>query len=318
MAKSLQDITNAWGNWMNKKHNGGGIKFTASTKYSDQEFFLKNYYERQVKAQMLDIQYAADDTPQLEDKLTADTGRLHNDTDVTQTSTFTKSFSTTQSFTWSVTEQLSIGTEVSATVGIPDVASAGAKVTTDLTLSSTQGATQSETQEWKVEMPIQIPPHSIITPTLVIKTKKYDVRWVGKCKLTGYVAIWFNNKVKLPGSAKEHWLYFIPIQRVFSDCVSHNIIDTAGYENIGRAVLARSAGVFRGSQGVDYSVRITQAPLAPKSTHLAAAGRVATASLMAPQLDQLAATPVDLVADYTVPIDSDGTSALIGVDPVNS
>ena len=121
----MQDITNAWGNWMNKKHNGGGIKFTASTKYSDQEFFLKNYYERQVQSQMLDIQYAADDTLQPEDKLTADTGSLRNDTNVTQTSTFAKSFSTTQSFTWSVTEQLSIGTEVSATVGIPDVASAG-------------------------------------------------------------------------------------------------------------------------------------------------------------------------------------------------
>ena len=318
MAKSLQDITNAWGNWMNKKHNGGGIKFTASTKYSDQEFFLKNYYERQVHSQMLDIQYALDDTPQAEDNLNAYKAELRNDSSVTQTPRFAKSYSTTQSFAWSVTEQLSIGTEVSTTVGVPDVASVGGKVTTDLTLSSTQGAEQSETQEWEVDMPVLVPPRTIVTATLVIKMKKYDVRWVGKCKLTGYVAIWFNNKVKLPGSAKEHWLYFVPIQRVFNDCVSHNIIDTTGYETSGRAVLARSAGVVRGSQGVDYSVDIKEVPMAPKSDLLAAAGQAATASLLAPQLGQRVAAPVDLVEEYSVPIDSDGTSAFIGVDPVNS
>ena len=148
--------------------------------------------------------------------------------------------------------------------------------------------------------------------------KKYDVRWVGKCKLTGYVAIWFNNKVKLPGSAKEHWLYFIPIQRVFNDCVSHNIIDTKGYETIGRAVLARSAGIFRGSQGVDYNVTIKTVPMSSENGIFAAAGQVGTASLLAPQLGQRAAAPVDPVEEYSVPIDSDGTSAFIGVDPMDS
>jgi len=318
MAKSLQDITNAWGNWMNKKYNGGGIKFTASTKYSDQEFFLKNYYERQVQSQMLDIQYAADGVPTQGGTSSSATGCIRNGSSMMQEESYEETISVTKSFTWSVTEQLSIGTEVSATVGVPDVASVGAKVTTDLTLSSTQGATHSETRDQKIGMSVKVPPYTIVRPTAVILTKQYDMPWVSKCKLTGYVAIWFNNKVTLPGSAKEHWLYFVPIQRVFSECVRHNIIDTAGYENTGGAVLARSAGVFKGSQGVDYFIDIKEEPILPEGTHLTTVGQAATASRMAPQLDQLAATPVDLVADYSVPIDSDGSIALIGVDPVNS
>lgn len=172
-----------------------------------------------------------------------------------QQNTFQETSTSTQSFTWSITESLSIGIEISATEGVPAVASSSQKVTVSLSLSSTQGATSSNTQTWQVNTPINVPANSSVKADMVISSQSYDVNFTASVLLQGYVAIWNNDKVN------GHWLWFHPIDSVFQDCISNNIIDTSGYSIASGGVMTQATGIFSGSQGISVGVTAYQYPL---------------------------------------------------------
>lgn len=267
MAKSLQEITDTWANWMNGRYSGGGIRFTASTRYSNNSE-LDAYHQYQTNPSDQTITFdpnAPDPTP---GQAFSQATNYENDTSLQQTVTYTQSMQTSKSFTWSVTELLSIGLEVSITAGTPAVAQIGAKVTTNLTLSSTQGASESEQQTWTVANPYNVAPHTSLQATLVVTTQQYNVNWGATVTLRGCVAIWFNNKIELwPGSG-YHWLWFIPVQSVIADCQANNLIDTTGYTVIGDGIFAKSSGVFTGGQGLSTSVKVKESPLHPEAASL--------------------------------------------------
>ena len=207
MPNSLQDITNAWGNWMNKQYDGGGVKFTASTNYSAHSE-LDDYHDHQVVTDQQPIVYdpnASAPTPGTMNLVTSD---YVNNTSVQQSHTFSQSETTEQSFTWSISEDLSVGIEVSVSAEMPEVAQVDTKVTTNLDVSSTQGQTFDSTQTWEVSEPIICPPYKTVHATMVVSTQDYDINWSGICKLTGSVAIWFNDQIKLPTSNNSHHLFF--------------------------------------------------------------------------------------------------------------
>ncbi|MBJ6110772.1 ETX/MTX2 family pore-forming toxin [Hymenobacter sp. BT523] len=249
---SLQQITDAWGNWYSSQH-GTSCRFTASTNYGSQSF-LDNYHQYQTNVQVQDIVYTSN-TPPVGGSEVAYQLWYDNGTSVQQQNTFQETQTSQQSFTWSITESLSVGIEISATEGVPAVASSSQKVTVTLGLSSTQGQTKTNTQTWSVNSPINVPANSSVKADMVISTQSYDVNFTQAVLLQGSVAIWNNDKVN------GHWLWFIPIQSVFQDCLDHNIIDTSGYSIVSGGVTTQATGVFQGSQGVSVGVTAKQYPL---------------------------------------------------------
>lgn len=250
--KSLQQITDAWGNWFSKK-NGTSCRFTASTNYGSQSF-LNDYHQYQTSAIVQNIVYDGN-SPPVGGSTVAYELWYDNGTSVQQQNIFQETNTSTQAFTWSITEALSIGVEVSATEGVPAVASSSQKVTVTLSLSSTQSKTTTNTQTWQVNTPINVPANSSVKADMVISSQSYDIKFTESVLLQGSVAIWNNDKVN------GHWLWFYPIASVFQDCISNNIIDTSGYSIVAGGVMTQAKGVFTGSQGISVGVTANQYPL---------------------------------------------------------
>lgn len=254
--KSLQEVTDAWGAWYSKK-NGTTCRFTASTNYGSQSD-LSAYKQYQVSAVCQAISYDGNSPPTGSSVSTYELW-YDNGSSVQNQQTFTKTATSTQTFTWSITEALSIGVTISATEGVPSVASSTQSITATLSLSSTQGQTVTNTQTWSVNSIVNVPPNSSIKADMIISQENYDINFTQDVKMSGYVAIWNNDKVN------GHWLWFIPISSVFQDCVDNNIIDTTGYTNLGNAVSVQASGVFTGSQGVSVGVSVNEYPLRTSS-----------------------------------------------------
>ncbi|WP_347218257.1 ETX/MTX2 family pore-forming toxin [Chryseobacterium sp.] len=249
---SLQQITDAWGNWYSKQH-GTTCRFTASTNYGSQSF-LDDYHQYQVNTTTQSIVYDGNSLPTNGSDVAFET-IYNNNTQVANQQSLIETETSTQAFEWSITEALSIGVEISATEGVPAVASSTQKVTVNLSLSSTQKSTVTNTQSWSVNTMLTIPAQSSVKADIVIGTQSYNINFTVTVMLNGYVAIWNNDKVN------GHWLWFIPITQVFSDCIANNIIDTSGYDIVGSGVSTTASGVFTGSQGVNVVVNTIQYPL---------------------------------------------------------
>ncbi|MEZ0609291.1 ETX/MTX2 family pore-forming toxin [Fibrella sp. WM1] len=271
MATSLQDITNAWGNWMNKQYNGGGVKFTASTNYS-QHSELDDYRQYEVQANQQPIVYDPNAPAPQPGTVSSVHSQFRNSSSIPQTYTYKQEETTEQSFTWSVTEDLSIGIEVSASVEVPTVAELGTKVTTTVSFSASQQFSTNHSQTWSVEQPVTAPPMTILDTTMVIGTQSYNINWSANCLLTGYVAIWFNDKIKLSGSNDTHHLYFVKIEKVFNDCKQNNLISikSSEYAINNSSVSAFSSGTFYGGQGVGVQIQVDEQSIGGPSASLAA------------------------------------------------
>lgn len=254
---SLQQITDAWGKWYSQQH-GTTCRFTASTDYSSQSF-LNDYHQYQVSTTTQNIVYDSNSLPTNGSDVAFET-IYNNNTQVSNQQSLIETETSTQAFEWSITEALAIGVEISATEGVPAVASSTQKVTVNLSLSSTQKSTVTNTQSWSVNTMLTIPPQSSIKADIVIGTQSYNINFTVSVMLNGYVAIWNNDKVN------GHWLWFIPITQVFSDCIANNIIDTSGYDIVGGGVSTTASGVFTGSQGVNVVVNTIQYPLNSNDT----------------------------------------------------
>jgi len=249
---SLQQITDAWGNWFSSQ-NGTSCRFTASTNYGSQSD-LDNYHQYQTNATVQSFAYDGNSLPTNGSTVAYELW-YDNGTSVQQQNNFQETSTTTQTFTWSVTESLSIGVEISATEGVPSVVSSTQKVTVTIGLSSTQSQTTTNTQTWQVSSPINVPADSSVKADMVISTQSYSINWTAAVLLQGYVAIWNNDKVN------GHWLWFHPIESVFADCANHNIIDTSGYSIVAGGVSTQATGAFTGSQGISVGVTAKQYPL---------------------------------------------------------
>ncbi|MGG7467695.1 ETX/MTX2 family pore-forming toxin [Chryseobacterium arthrosphaerae] len=249
---SLQQITDAWGKWYSQQH-GTTCRFTASTDYSSQSF-LDDYHQYQVSTTAQNIVYDDNSLPTNGSEIAFKT-IYNNNTQAANQQSLIETATSTQAFEWSITEAVSIGVEISATEGVPAVASSTQKVTVNLSLSSTQKSTVTNSQSWSVNTILTIPPQSTIKADIVIGTQSYNINFTLSVMLNGYVAIWNNDKVN------GHWLWFIPITQVFSDCIANNIIDTSGYDFVGGGISTTASGVFTGSQGISVGVNTTQYPL---------------------------------------------------------
>lgn len=254
---SLQQITDAWGHWMANQY-GTSCKYTASTNYGAHSS-LDKYRQYQCTATYQSINYDSN-SPPTGGSVNAYELWYDNNTTLQQAQTFQQTATYQQSFTWAITESLNIGLEFSSTVGLPDTAQSSTKVTVSLGLSSTQTTNHTSTQSWTETCPVNVPADSSVKCDLIIDTASYDINFTASVLLSGYVAIWFKDKVAVNPNDK-HWLWFIPIANVFSDVIDNNLISTDGYQIVNGGVLATAQGVFSGSQGITANVRTDQYPL---------------------------------------------------------
>lgn len=274
---TLQQMTDAWGHWQASR-NKTGLNFTASTNYGAQSD-LDNWHQYQTGVTIQGIVFDGNTPP------TGKTDNYNevwydNNTDADQQIVFKKSQTTTESFTWKMTESLEVGVEVGTTVGVPDVASASAKLNIKIGLASEQSGTTGGEQSWEVETPISIPARSSVKADMVIASDSYNIGYTASLFLQGYVAIWYNDRIN------GHFLWFAPITQVLSECQNNMAAiglttdDLAGYSFANGGILAQSRGVFTGSQGISVAVAVNQYPVRIANARMAVAAGVPAPHLL--------------------------------------
>ncbi|WP_171172261.1 cytotoxin leucocidin [Streptomyces sp. I05A-00742] len=261
-ARPLQEITDEWGRWMARERfpRSNGCRFTASTDYGKQGA-LGDYHRHQVRTGYTGIVYDPSAPSPVPGQVTSVSTSYRNGTAVEQVVTYKQSRTTEQDLRISVTEALKVGVTVEVSAEIPAVAKVSETTSIEATLSSTQEFSHKEVQNWSVDLPLRIPPKSVVDASLVVGTQKYDIDWTATVSLTGNVAIWFEEKVDLNHDGDLHWLWFVPVEEVFRDCRAHGIVDTTGYEVTADGVNAFASGTFTGGQGVSLSINTVQKPL---------------------------------------------------------
>jgi hypothetical protein len=253
--KSLQEITDAWGQWMLTQYpDGGVVNFTASTNYGDYSR-LDQYASWQVVATWGGVTF----TPVISypnGELKGAIVTAENETDVTQTTNFTFSETTQNTTSIQTTQTTNIGESVT---GILEIANFGQTYT--INSEAMQDSQISITTTWTLETPIVVPARSSIYAQLIVITQQLDMTWSGSIVMSGYVAIWFANQVTLAGWDSAHWLWFIPISQVFSDCIANNLIDLTGYTVDGWNVTTAVTGTLAAQGGIDAHVSWTVSPI---------------------------------------------------------
>ncbi len=157
-----------------------------------------------------------------------------NDTNVQASQTFTVDKTTSDSFTWSVTEGLKISTKFK--VQIPFVGDS--ENTMELSFSSTQSQTTSVSRHWGYSAQIPVPPHSKIETTFSILEGNINTRFTARFQVRGYMKISFD--ISNPGQRPD-WRYCEgEIAKMIKDgyCVSNPATFECGTPGMFSAVAA--------------------------------------------------------------------------------
>ena len=101
-----------------------------------------------------------------------------------------------------------------------------------------------------------VPPRRSVECQTVIQVLSYVVPFTTPVKLTGSVAIWFNDKVDYNGNSDYHWLYFVDIGTVISEVKSNRLITCDDYSvnYDGTSVTASAKGALTGDLGLSIDV----------------------------------------------------------------
>ena len=90
---------------------------------------MRDYHQYHINTQVINFQYDTHPNIYQAPSFLFDQW-FDNDTPNKQTSSFTKDFSTTSEFHWSITEGISVTSSVSIDIGVPDIASLHASIST--------------------------------------------------------------------------------------------------------------------------------------------------------------------------------------------
>lgn len=267
----MTDIPNiiwAWGCYVARSH-GTGCHFTQALNYSQASELDGGdgggpYSRYQCTAKVSDIQLTVSQgMPQPDSYVAADIW-YDNDTSGSQSITFTASTQTQQSYTMSITEAISLGIEMSVTAGVAGVATDTSKVSLTMSVSSTQSTTTGQVHSWSVSVPVTIPAQKSNHCVAYMDTQQFTIPWTADCRISGSVAVWFDDWIDINGGNDVHHLWFVPIGFVFQTVIDNNLYDTTGYRVEGNDIVGTVAGTFSGSEGVDINARPEEMPLRPR------------------------------------------------------
>ncbi len=123
-----------------------------------------------------------------------------NDTSVQDEQTFSVDKTTSDSFTWSLTEGIEVGAEFE--VSIPFIGDA--KTSVKLNFSSTQSQTTSVERHWGYSALIPVPPYSKVETTFSVLEGQINTPFTATFQIRGFIKISFD--VSNPGE-KADWRY---------------------------------------------------------------------------------------------------------------
>ncbi|MEI2433030.1 MULTISPECIES: ETX/MTX2 family pore-forming toxin [Lysobacter] len=136
--------------------------------------------------------------------------------------TFSHTYDETDSFEWSVTETVGVSQTTSVSVGVPDLFSADASLTLDLSVSTTQSQQKQRTNSWSLTRNFELEPHTVATMEMVLNqttaTAVADLRGV----MSGRIAIGLNNRWN------GHYFWFVPVADLARQFNARNDITVIG------------------------------------------------------------------------------------------
>ncbi|WP_164543633.1 ETX/MTX2 family pore-forming toxin [Streptomyces mobaraensis] len=278
----LQTITDVWAAFACFSVGSKGAWFTASTDYKAHHDTDKpEHLGKQVKVELSNVRYDLGNEVLTNSWDNVDSVVVTNDTSLEQSTSRTFSKELGESYSATVTRTVKVGVEVSGSLGIEKVASAGVKISMEATYSKAETNTKTEKRTWTLSTPVKVPAHSTVTAIMQVNERSLEIRWAADVKLTGYVAVWFNTKVDLnnKGGNDKHNLWFVPIQEVFAEMdgfTKNGIFRSAmqngglnpdtfldGYSWSSVGVVTTGEGNFKGNYGTDSRIVFKQGPPVP-------------------------------------------------------
>lgn len=76
-----------------------------------------------------------------------------------------------------------------------------AKLTTSLSLSTSETHTDGDTQTWTESAPLIVPAQASTYSALAVNMATYNQNWVGKVRINGMVAVWFDDRIAYTATA---------------------------------------------------------------------------------------------------------------------
>jgi len=176
---------------------------------------------------------------------------FHNGGSLPITGLVHKEKSVTSTFTWSVSESLTVGVEVEISAGVPEVINGNIKIETSLNLASTQEKTTTTVDTFRVSHEIVVPPKSKVKAEITITETEVEVPWTATMYVTGHEAIWLEQQ------CKNHWLWFVGIDQLAP--YDQRLI--AGKTPFGQGLSFQAKGVFKAVRAMRATVHTKQYPL---------------------------------------------------------
>lgn len=280
---NISDVEALVRDWGNKF----AARYHTSCKWTDlyaKQHDMKKYQQYKVTFEPQDIHYGEPHiTPQPDSYVYYQW--TDNDTDLPQSSIFVHSTTTTSTFQWSLTEGLKLASmqevQLKGKASLPLVAEGEVQVkvgfTEELNFSSTQQKTETTTETWSIQENVTAEAQRSTRATWHVNKTKIDVPFTYDIRMTGSVAIWLHDKRDIGApdgnGPNRHWLWFIPVARVFAE------INNPNYVNAGGAVVFRARGTFSGVGATQSYMDVKAFPLRPTSARAADAPEPAAAPL---------------------------------------
>ena len=255
--KSLQEIAGAWATWSAMQFNTR-CRLVATTNFKDMPNGLKPY---QCVARIQRLDYDGATVP-TDSSAIAYEQWYDNDTSRDQSMRFSYETTTIRTFEWSVEATIEVGSELTISVGVPEVAGASKKIHTTFTLSTKTAGSYTDDQKWAVDLPVIIPEMKSVHCEMLIYKQTYDIRFVANVLLTNCIGVIFTDPIDFNrnGGAKyRNWVQ--DIREGFRQGKDNNLADTSGYRIADEGGEILVPGVFKGSQGISTRVKSREYPV---------------------------------------------------------
>ena len=287
----LQALADRWGKVFSAKYGTSCRWVDLHARRSE----MANYQQYKISAKSSNVRYEGSGTA-IDQPGIVTTDSYTNNTSAEQTSVFKYSKSTTNSFTWTLKEGIEVGISVEFAVGVPPVASGKTTLSTNLSFEATQSKTEEEIETWAIDRNVTVPPQTKMEMIWTIKEQKSSATFYADLIMTGYFAIWNNNKIDVnnPGGSDKHWLWFIPITTAFSQMYSWGISVPSQYSIRSGSVMYKASGQCEGEAGVQTTFDLIENPLQGKLLRQPKdRSSAATESTGNPRLITMFAVPAD-------------------------
>lgn len=171
---------------------------------------------------------------------------------------------------------IDVGISITQKVGVPLVSSTTTNISADISFDSTKTNTKTETQAWEIDREVSVPPHTQVDMSWTINEKQSTATFYADVVLTGYIAIWNNDKIDFnnPGGTNKHWLWFIPVEEAFKEMTEWGVSVPSLYTIGSDSVTYSASGDCKGVSGFSTTFWLKQTPLTTtKKSHKTASPR---------------------------------------------